>query len=91
MIEPGLAEGGNWIPTIGFIQAIREICDKNDWLMISDEGLKRVLPSEFVLAVTVGGVLARLSVSATQMRLKWRSSHRAQVPFIVTVADLGME
>jgi len=39
MIEPGLAEGGNWIPTPGFIQGIRKICDKNDWLMISDEVL----------------------------------------------------
>ncbi len=39
MIEPGLAEGGNWIPTTGFVQGIRQICDRNDWLMISDEVL----------------------------------------------------
>lgn len=39
MIEPGLAEGGNWIPTTGFIQGIRKICNQNDWLMISDEVL----------------------------------------------------
>lgn len=39
MVEPGLAEGGNWIPTPRFLQGIREICDKNDWLMISDEVL----------------------------------------------------
>lgn len=39
MVEPGLAEGGNWIPSTGFIQGIRKICDKNNWLMISDEVL----------------------------------------------------
>lgn len=39
MIEPGLAEGGNWIPPTNFLQGIREICDRNDWLMIADEVL----------------------------------------------------
>ena len=39
LIEPGLAEGGNWIPKSGFLQGIREICDKNDWLMVADEVL----------------------------------------------------
>jgi len=39
MVEPGLAEGGNWIPPGGFLQGIRALCDKNDWLMISDEVL----------------------------------------------------
>ncbi len=39
MVEPGLAEGGNWIPTTKFIQGIRDICDRNDWLMIADEVL----------------------------------------------------
>lgn len=39
LIEPGLAEGGNWIPTIEFMQGIRRICDKHDWLMIADEVL----------------------------------------------------
>ena len=39
MVEPGLAEGGNWIPSTRFLQGIREICDRNDWLMISDEVL----------------------------------------------------
>ena len=37
--NPGLAEGGNWIPSTRFLQGIREICDRNDWLMISDEVL----------------------------------------------------
>lgn len=39
LVEPGLAEGGNWIPSTRFLQGIREICDKNDWLLISDEVL----------------------------------------------------
>ncbi len=39
LIEPGLAEGGNWIPPINFLKSIRELCDKNNWLMIADEVL----------------------------------------------------
>jgi 4-aminobutyrate aminotransferase-like enzyme len=39
LVEPGLAEGGNWIPSSDFVQGIRALCDKNDWLMISDEVL----------------------------------------------------
>lgn len=39
LVEPGLAEGGNWIPPTNFLQGIREICDRNDWLMIADEVL----------------------------------------------------
>ena len=39
LVEPGLAEGGNWIPSPEFLQGIRALCDKNDWLMISDEVL----------------------------------------------------
>ncbi len=39
MLEPGLAEGGNWIPTQAFVCGVREICDRNNWLMISDEVL----------------------------------------------------
>ena len=39
LIEPGLAEGGNWIPSSDFVQGIRALCDKNGWLMISDEVL----------------------------------------------------
>ncbi len=39
IVEPGLAEGGNWIPPTGFLPGIRDICDRNDWLMIADEVL----------------------------------------------------
>jgi len=52
LIEPGLAEGGNWIPNQSFLKGIREICDKNDWLMIADEvltGLGRTGKSTMML------------------------------------------
>ena len=39
LLEPGLAEGGNWIPTRKFVRGVREICDRNQWLLISDEVL----------------------------------------------------
>ncbi|MEH6593210.1 MAG: aminotransferase class III-fold pyridoxal phosphate-dependent enzyme, partial [Halioglobus sp.] len=39
IFEPGLAEGGNWIPSVDFVQGMRRICDKFDWLMIADEVL----------------------------------------------------
>jgi 4-aminobutyrate aminotransferase-like enzyme len=42
LVEPGLAEGGNWIPSTRFLKGIRDICDKNDWLMIVDEVLTGV-------------------------------------------------
>ncbi|MEH6589516.1 MAG: aminotransferase class III-fold pyridoxal phosphate-dependent enzyme [Halioglobus sp.] len=42
IVEPGLAEGGNWIPSIDFLQGIRKLCDDNDWLMIADEVLTGV-------------------------------------------------
>lgn len=39
IIEPGLAEGGNWIPNKSFLQGVRDICTRNDWLMVADEVL----------------------------------------------------
>lgn len=39
LIEPGLAEGGNWIPSPRFLRGIRALCDQNNWLMICDEVL----------------------------------------------------
>lgn len=39
LVEPGLAEGGNWIPSKSFLQGIRRICDQHNWLMIADEVL----------------------------------------------------
>jgi 4-aminobutyrate aminotransferase-like enzyme len=39
LVEPGLAEGGNWIPTPAFMHGLRSLCDENDWLLIVDEVL----------------------------------------------------
>ena len=39
MVEPGLAEGGNWIPRRRFMQGLRELCDRKGWLLIVDEVL----------------------------------------------------
>lgn len=39
LVEPGLAEGGNWIPPTNFLKGIRELCNRNDWLFIADEVL----------------------------------------------------
>lgn len=37
MVEPILGEGGVVIPDQGYLQAIRVLCDKHNWLMICDE------------------------------------------------------
>ena len=37
IVEPVLGEGGYVLPPKGFLGKIREICDKNDILMITDE------------------------------------------------------
>lgn len=39
LIEPGLAEGGNWIPSRAFMTGLRALCDRHDWLLIADEVL----------------------------------------------------
>ncbi len=39
LVEPGLAEGGNWIPSAQFMMGLRRICDERDWLLIADEVL----------------------------------------------------
>ena len=44
LIEPGLAEGGNWIPRTDFLKGIRDICDEHGWLMIADEVLTASWP-----------------------------------------------
>ncbi len=37
MIEPIQGEGGINIPDDGYLQALRQICDENDWLLLCDE------------------------------------------------------
>lgn len=72
LVEPGLAEGGNWIPPERFIRGLRELCDQNDWLLVVDEvltGLGRtgkmwaiehydVLPDILVVGKNLSGGIA---------------------------------
>ena len=37
MVEPVQGEGGVHIPEVGYLKAIRKLCDKNGWLMMLDE------------------------------------------------------
>jgi acetylornithine/N-succinyldiaminopimelate aminotransferase len=37
MLEPVQGEGGVVVPSQGYLQAVRKICDANDWLMVLDE------------------------------------------------------
>jgi acetylornithine/N-succinyldiaminopimelate aminotransferase len=37
MLEPIQGEGGVVIPSEGYLRAVREICTKNNWLMVIDE------------------------------------------------------
>ena len=39
LLEPCMAEGGNWIPTDNFIKGIQKVAKKHDWLIIADEVL----------------------------------------------------
>ncbi len=39
IIEPALAEGGNWLAPKRFMQGVKRICEANGWLYISDEVL----------------------------------------------------
>ena len=62
LIEPALAEGGNWIPDPTFLQGIRAICDRQDWLMIADEVLTGVGRTGRFWAVEHAGVTPDLMV-----------------------------
>jgi 4-aminobutyrate aminotransferase-like enzyme len=80
LIEPGLAEGGNWIPSKKFIEGIRKICNKHGWLMIADEvltGLGRtakmwgidhydVIPDMLIVGKNLSGGIAPCAGVATR-------------------------
>ena len=80
LVEPGLAEGGNWIPSNKFIEGIRKICDKHGWLMIADEvltGLGRtakmwgvdhydVIPDMLIVGKNLSGGIAPCAGVATR-------------------------
>lgn len=37
LVEPVQGEGGVHVPTDGYLKALRDICDENDWLLMLDE------------------------------------------------------
>lgn len=62
LVEPGLAEGGNWIPPRRFIQGLRELCDRNDWLLVVDEVLTGLGRTGKMWAIEHYGVLPDILV-----------------------------
>lgn len=81
LLEPMLAEGGSWTPPNSFAQRLRTLCDKNDWILISDEvltGLGRtgktwgidhsgVQPDIMVIGKNVtGGIMPNAMVVGTE-------------------------
>jgi len=37
LVEPVQGEGGIRVPTMGYLESLREICDSNEWLLMVDE------------------------------------------------------
>ena len=37
LVEPVQGEGGVRVPTMGYLESLREICDSNEWLLMVDE------------------------------------------------------
>ncbi len=37
LVEPVQGEGGVRVPTMGYLESLREICDNNEWLLMVDE------------------------------------------------------
>lgn len=84
LLEPMLAEGGSWTPPVSFAQRLRKVCDKHDWLLISDEvlvGLGRtgktwaiehsgVQPDLLVIGKNItGGIMPNAMVMGTEAAL----------------------
>ncbi len=67
LIEPGLAEGGNWIPSRDFFQGVRRICDRYDWLMIADEVLTGLGRTAKMWGVEHYGVVPDILVAGKNM------------------------
>jgi len=67
LIEPGLAEGGNWIPSREFFQGVRRICDMYDWLMIADEVLTGLGRTGKMWGVEHYGVVPDILVAGKNM------------------------
>ncbi|NOY89043.1 MAG: ornithine--oxo-acid transaminase [FCB group bacterium] len=83
LVEPMQGEGGMYQPPVGFLKGLREICDKNDLLLVFDEiqvGLGRtgkmfcfehenVIPDGLILGKAISGGLIPLSVFITNTEL----------------------
>ncbi len=67
LVEPGLAEGGNWIPSVAFIQGLRRICDKYDWLLIADEVLTGLGRTGTMWSVEQYGVVPDILVAGKNL------------------------
>lgn len=67
IVEPGLAEGGNWIPTTEFMQGIRRICDKYDWVMIADEVLTGLGRTGTMWSIDQYGVIPDILVAGKNL------------------------
>jgi len=67
LIEPGLAEGGNWLPSRDFFRGVRRICDRYDWLMIADEVLTGLGRTARMWGVEHYGVVPDILVAGKNM------------------------
>ncbi len=67
LVEPGLAEGGNWIPSVEFMQGLRRICDKYDWLLIADEVLTGLGRTGTMWSVEQFGVVPDILVAGKNL------------------------
>ena len=75
LMEPILGEGGVIIPPTGFLKSVREICSRNNVLMIADEiwtslgrtgkmfacDHEEVIPDMYLMAKSLGGGLVPIS------------------------------
>ncbi|MFH2050452.1 MAG: ornithine--oxo-acid transaminase [bacterium] len=83
LVEPMQGEGGMYIPPQGFLKGLRDLCDKNDLLLLADEiqvGLGRtgkmfcfehenVIPDGVILGKALSGGLVPLSCFVTNKKL----------------------
>ncbi len=57
LVEPVLGEGGIRVPSPGYLNALREICDRNRWLLMLDEIQTGIGRSGKFLAYQHAGIL----------------------------------
>ena len=83
IVEPIQGEGGIIMPPVGYLKKVREICTRNNVLMIADEiqtGLCRtgkvfccehenVIPDMYIIAKSLGGGIIPVSAVATSKEI----------------------